>query len=68
MYKTIRRAGKYSLAIETFGKNRKSISPVYRSGIRIFETDHFKTYSIVIGTARIMLSIDKPNLTAAGIW
>jgi hypothetical protein len=58
MYKAIQNK-KYYLAVETFRKQRKSLSKVYISGIRIWDSDDSKTYSIVIHTFRIMFSIKK---------
>jgi len=56
MYKAIW-SGKYYLAIETFPKTAKEISVVYHTGIRIWDSWDMKTYSLVLGTFRIMFGI-----------
>jgi len=66
MYKAIENK-KYYLAVETFRKQRKSLSKVYMSGIRIWDSDDSKTYSIVLGTFRIMFSIKKECGEVCGI-
>ncbi len=58
MYKAIQNK-KYYLAINTFLKTAKTVSPVYLTGIRNFEADDMKVYSIVLGTFRIMFGIKK---------
>jgi hypothetical protein len=58
MYKAIQNK-KYYLAINKFPKTAKTVSPVYLTGIRNFESDDMKTYSIVLGTFRIMFGIKK---------
>ena len=58
MYKAIQNK-KYYLAINTFLKTAKTVSPVYLTGIRNWESDDMKTYSIVLGTFRIMFGIKK---------
>lgn len=58
MYKAIQNE-KYYLAIETFRKQCKTLSKVYSSGIRIWDSNDAKTYSIVIYTFRIMFAIKK---------
>lgn len=42
MYKAIQNK-RYYLAIERFSKKRKSISKVYHTGIRIWDSDDMKT-------------------------
>lgn len=61
MYKA-RQNKKYYLAVETFSKKRKTISDVYLTGFRFFETDDMKTYSLVLGTFRIMFGRKKEML------
>ena len=56
MYKSMQNKKLY-LAIERFPKSRKSISLVYKSGIRIWDSMDMKTYSLVIGVFRIMVGI-----------
>ena len=50
---------KYSISIETFSKKRKNLSKVYHTGIRNYQTDHFKAYTIVLHTLRLSLLKDK---------
>ena len=66
MYKVIQNKS-YYLAIEKFSDSAKTLSKVYLTGIRNFESDDMKTYSIVLGTFRIMFGIKKPNLTSMGL-
>jgi hypothetical protein len=61
MYKSIQNK-KYYLAINTFKKEAKTVSKVYYSGIRIFESDDMKTYSLVINLFRIMFGVKKIQL------
>lgn len=61
MYKAFN-SKKYRLAFETFGKRAKEVSIVYKLGIRNFESDDSKNYSIVIGNHRIIFSINKPQM------
>ena len=58
MYKAIQNK-KYYLAINKFPKTAKQVSPVYLTGIRNWDSDDMKTYSIVLGTFRIMFGIKK---------
>jgi len=58
MYKAIQNK-KYYLAINKFPKTAKTVSPVYLTGIRNWDADDMKTYSIVLGTFRIMFGIKK---------
>jgi len=60
MYKAIQNK-KYYLAINKFPKSAKSISKVYHTGIRNWDSDDIKTYSIVLGTFRIMLGLKKES-------
>ncbi len=39
----------------------KTLSKVYKSGVRLFETADMKYYSIVIITFRVMFGIKKQN-------
>lgn len=56
MYKAIQNK-KYYLAINIFPKTAKKVSKVYLSGIRVWDSDDMKTYSIVLRTFRIMFGI-----------
>lgn len=58
MYKAIQNK-KYYLAVETFNERRKNISKVYHTGVRIWNSDDMKTYSLVLGTFRIMFGVKK---------
>lgn len=62
MYKAIQNK-KYYLALNRFPATAKNVSRVYLTGIRNWDSDDMKTYSIVIGRNRIMFGIKKPNLT-----
>lgn len=58
MYKAIENK-KYYLAINKFPKTAKNVSVVYLTGIRIWDSDDMETYSLVLGTFRIMFGIKK---------
>jgi hypothetical protein len=58
MYKSIQNK-KYYLAVNKFPKTAKAVSNVYLSGIRNWDSDDMKTYSIVLGTFRIMFGVKK---------
>lgn len=62
MYRAIQNK-KYYLAINTFNKRAKEISPVYLTGIRNWDSEDMKNYSIVLGTFRIIFGIKKPQNT-----
>lgn len=61
MYKAIQNK-KYYLAINKFPKTAKTVSKVYLTGIRNWDADDMKTYSIVLGTFRIMFGIKKDDV------
>lgn len=61
MYKSFK-TKKYYVAFNTFRKSAKKVSPVYLTGIRNWESDDAKNYSLVLGTFRIIFSINKPQL------
>lgn len=65
MYKAIQNK-KYYLAANTFRKTAKKVSRVYLSGFKKWESDDMTTYSIVIGTFRIMFGVKKENLGCNG--
>lgn len=58
MYKAFQNK-KYYLAFNKFPKTAKKVSKVYLTGIRIWNSDDMKTYSLVLGTFRIMFGIKK---------
>jgi hypothetical protein len=58
MYKAIQNK-RYYLAINKFPKTAKELSIVYHTGIRNWESDDMKTWSIVLGTFRIMFGRKK---------
>jgi len=58
MYKAIQNK-RYYLAINKFPKTAKTVSTVYLTGIRNWESDDMKTWSIVLGTFRIMFGRKK---------
>lgn len=59
MYKRIKITGKHSITFESFPKTAKNVSRVYYTGIRNFTCDDSYNYSIVIGTFRIIYSIER---------
>lgn len=61
MYKAIQNK-KYYLAINKFPKAAKKLSTAYHTGYRTWTSDDMITYSIVLGTFRIMFGIKKENL------
>jgi len=56
MYKAIQNKN-YYLAIHKFPKTAKKVSKVYLNGIRIWNSNDMKTYSLVCGVFRIMFGI-----------
>ena len=67
MYKAIgglSSKSKIYLATETFPKTAKKVSSVYKSGIRVFNTNEMKTYSLVIYRLRFMLGIKHRDIGA----
>ena len=48
----------WSIAFEKFNKNAKKVSNVYKTGIRNWNSDTHYTYSLVLGTFRIMIYKD----------
>ena len=58
MYKSLK-FKKFSINIETFSIKRKDLSVVYHTGIRNYQTDHFKAYTIVLHTFRLSFLINK---------
>ena len=65
MYKSFEN-NRYYLAFNKFPKTAKNISTrgnVYITGFRKWISDDMTTYSLVLGTFRIMLGIKTPNYT-----
>lgn len=58
MYKAFK-SEKYYLAFNIFPKSAKGVSKVYHTGIRIWDAQDCKNYSIVMGTFRIIFAINK---------
>jgi hypothetical protein len=58
MYKHFFKKSRISIAINTFPKTAKRVSTVYNTGIRIFNADTHKTYSLVIHLFRIMIYVN----------
>lgn len=58
MYKSFK-SKKFYLAFNTFPKTAKEVSEVYHTGIRIWDAQDCKNYSIVLGTFRIIFAINK---------
>ncbi len=65
MYRNIK-LGEFNLTFNKFRKNAKDISMVYKSGIRNWDADHCMNYSMVLGTFRIIFSIDKKGGDCCG--
>ncbi len=64
MYKCIKLTKKYSLTFNKFPKTAKNIKSIdaYSTGIRNWTADDSYNYSIVLGTFRIIFSIEKTNV------
>ncbi len=58
MYKSFK-SKRFYLAFNTFPKTAKNISKVYHTGMRNWDADDAKYYTIVIRTFRIMFAINK---------
>ena len=63
MYKQIKINKNWAIAFETFRKTAKEISPVYKTGIRNWDSDLNYTYSLVIHRFRIMIYKNNHRLT-----
>ena len=50
---------KYYLAFEKFPKTAKNVSGVYHTGFRKWISDDMYSYSIVLGTARVIFGIKR---------
>ena len=61
MYKAFQNK-KYYLAFDTFRKQAKTLSNVYKTGYRPWVSDDMFNYSIVIGTFRIIFGIKRPEI------
>ena len=61
-YKAIQN-NKFYLAINRFPGTAKNDSKAYLTGIRIWDSDDMKMYSIVFGCCRLMFGVKKPNHT-----
>ena len=62
-YKQFKINNDWSIAFETFNKFAKNNVPVYKTGIRNFDSDIHYTYSLVIYRFRIMLYKNNHQLT-----
>jgi len=62
MYKQLKITKKITITIEKFSSGCKKVSPVYRNGIRPFKMQHYKVFSIVAGTYRIMFTLEGKQL------
>lgn len=58
MYKTIQNKH-FRITFNKFPKTAKQVSKVYHTGIRNWVADDSYNYSLVIGTFRIIFSIDR---------
>lgn len=58
MYKAIQN-NKYYLAVNTFPNTAKTISNVYKTGFRKWESDDMKNFSLVIWRFRIIFGLKK---------
>jgi len=66
MYKRYKLTKKYSLTFHVFPKTAKEVSTVYHTGIRKWIADDSYNYSIVLGTFRIILSIENQLFNTVG--
>lgn len=64
-YKSFKK-GNIRIAFDKFPKTAKQVSEVYKTGIRNWNADDSKNYSIVLGTFRIILSFEKNIEECAG--
>lgn len=60
MYKSFKRKN-LRVAINRFRRTAKDVSKVYWSGVRNWESDDSMNYSLVLGTYRVILSIEKSH-------
>ena len=67
MYKQIKINNDWSVAFETFRKTLKEISPVYKTGIRNWDSDLCYTYSLVIHRFRVMFYKNNHRMTSQGL-
>lgn len=58
MYRSFR-IGKYNIAFHKFQKKTKTVSKVYLTGFRFWDSMDSKNYSVVVWTFRIIFSINK---------
>jgi len=65
MYKDFK-IKRFRLAFNKFPKTAKGLSNVYRAGFRYWTADDSTNYSLVLGTFRIIFSIDKQNFGEVG--
>ena len=67
MYKHFFKKSKVSIAFNTFPKSAKKTGltgkydKVYQTGIRNWDSENHKTYSLVLGRFRIMIYVNKPG-------
>ncbi len=64
MYKSFK-SKKHYLAFNKFPKTAKGVSKVYLTGIRIWDAQDCKNYSLVLGVFRIIFAINKPMCACA---
>jgi len=66
MYKQFRVNKKFAIAIERFQPIMKTVSIVFKTGIRNWDSPLHYTYSLVIGNFRIMFYIGEPKPVSCG--
>ena len=59
MYKRIKLTKNHSITFDTFPKTAKTVSSVYLTGIRNWVAQDSFNYSIVLGTFRVIYSIER---------
>jgi mRNA-degrading endonuclease RelE of RelBE toxin-antitoxin system len=62
MYKNIKLSNKHSITFNKFRKQAKDISHVYKTGIRNWIADDSYNYSIVVGTFRLIFTIERDDV------
>jgi hypothetical protein len=63
MYKQIKINNNFTIAFEKFKSSCKKISKVYKTGIQNWDSYDHNTYSLVIGSFRIMIYKNNHRLT-----
>jgi len=64
MYKA-KKNKKFYIAIHTFPKTAKTVSQVYHTGIRVWESQDSYNYSLVLWRIRIIIALNRTKLSEA---